>query len=307
MGWESWWELKGCQVRNSLVGILTQDLMLPEHKICCLYRASVRIIAFVGIRMQADLLIFWRDYDHNHERLCDSALGLSPRPCPPPSGDRKYIYLCAHIVPANFHVLRYGHHAYGSAAIRLMASQSPQLPDSDWCTKMALNRYLRLPGLWGPVLLVFVAECTFCRSLGPDAMVELDAFIANIMSCRNLPGLTVSVVREDRLIYARGYGVKSLYTKDPVANSTRFCIGSLSKGFTATLLAMVIGQNERYVNCGENPRQNGMSVILVKVFWSLTSIKLLVLLAHGAATTERHVNVSTYFTLLSKQYLDNDE
>lgn len=50
------------------------------------------------------------------------------------------------------------------------------------------------------------------------------------------PGLTVSVVKDGQLLFAKGYGVTDISTNTPVTTETLFQIASLSKAFAATLL-----------------------------------------------------------------------
>ena len=76
----------------------------------------------------------------------------------------------------------------------------------------------------------------------PDAEIvqRIDSFIEAGMKCHNNPGLTVSVVRGDEILLAKGYGFKTVEKLDPVTNSTLFGMASLSKAFAATLVLKLI-------------------------------------------------------------------
>lgn len=76
---------------------------------------------------------------------------------------------------------------------------------------------------------------------------SLDNFIREILACRNIPGLSISLVRQGRVEYSTGYGFQEFESFSPVTNTTTFCIGSLTKGFTATIMAMLISENDRQV------------------------------------------------------------
>ncbi|XP_014768721.1 uncharacterized protein LOC106868112 [Octopus bimaculoides] len=91
---------------------------------------------------------------------------------------------------------------------------------------------------------VMVAEDTRNPDFPPEKRTLLDKFVNDLIVCRKLPGLTLSLVRGDRNLFARGYGLKELTKLEPVTNETIFCIGSLTKGFTATILAMLVGEND---------------------------------------------------------------
>jgi CubicO group peptidase (beta-lactamase class C family) len=53
-----------------------------------------------------------------------------------------------------------------------------------------------------------------------------------------IPGLSLVIVKDDKVIYLKGLGVKDLERKLPVTPDTRFAIGSSSKAFTAMLAVM---------------------------------------------------------------------
>ena len=68
----------------------------------------------------------------------------------------------------------------------------------------------------------------------------LDAYITKAVEQWKVPGLSVAIVRNDSVIYAKGFGVLKAGTKTPVDAKTLFEIGSSSKAFTATLVAMMV-------------------------------------------------------------------
>jgi len=52
-----------------------------------------------------------------------------------------------------------------------------------------------------------------------------------------VPGMAIAIVKDGKIIFAKGYGVKEAGKSDPVTNTTVFEIGSVSKSFTAALVA----------------------------------------------------------------------
>lgn len=68
----------------------------------------------------------------------------------------------------------------------------------------------------------------------------LDAYVNKAMATWNVPGLALAIVRNDSVIYVKGYGVRSIDSNAPVDAHTMFAIGSDSKAFTATLVAMMV-------------------------------------------------------------------
>ncbi|HEY2066798.1 MAG TPA: serine hydrolase [Gemmatimonadaceae bacterium] len=72
----------------------------------------------------------------------------------------------------------------------------------------------------------------------------LDAYIANAVKIWKVPGLSVAIVRNDSLVYAKGFGVLKAGAPTPVDEHTLFEIGSSSKAFTATLVAMMVSDGK---------------------------------------------------------------
>lgn len=53
-----------------------------------------------------------------------------------------------------------------------------------------------------------------------------------------IPGLSLAIVKDDKVIYVKGLGLKDVEKNSPVTPDTRFAIGSASKAFTAMLAVM---------------------------------------------------------------------
>jgi len=60
----------------------------------------------------------------------------------------------------------------------------------------------------------------------------------------HIPGLAIAVVKDDRIILARGFGFASLEERVAVTPATLFPIGSSTKPFTATLIGMLVDQGK---------------------------------------------------------------
>ena len=72
----------------------------------------------------------------------------------------------------------------------------------------------------------------------------LDAYLANAARIWMIPGLAVAIVRNDSVIYAKGFGVLSAGSRTPVNEQTLFEIGSSTKAFTATAVAMLVSDGK---------------------------------------------------------------
>lgn len=78
-----------------------------------------------------------------------------------------------------------------------------------------------------------------------DLQTFLDHTFSAQMQRYHVPGATVSVVKDGRVLYARGYGKANLQRGTPVsANTTLFRIASVSKLFTWTAVMQLVEQGK---------------------------------------------------------------
>jgi CubicO group peptidase (beta-lactamase class C family) len=79
-------------------------------------------------------------------------------------------------------------------------------------------------------------------SIAPPA--DLDAFVANAMKTFDVPGISVAIVKDGKVLVAKGYGVRKLGDPTPVDEHTMFGIGSNTKAFTTAALATLVDQGK---------------------------------------------------------------
>jgi CubicO group peptidase (beta-lactamase class C family) len=72
----------------------------------------------------------------------------------------------------------------------------------------------------------------------------LDAYVNQTLATWHVPGVSIAIVRNDTVLYTKGYGVRAFGAAAPVDDHTLFEIGSSSKAFTATLVAMLVGDGK---------------------------------------------------------------
>ena len=78
----------------------------------------------------------------------------------------------------------------------------------------------------------------------PDPAKTLDAYVTKALAEWGLPGTAIAVVRNDSVIYARGFGVREVGKPDAVTSNTVFAVGSTSKAFTATALGILVDEGK---------------------------------------------------------------
>ncbi len=71
-----------------------------------------------------------------------------------------------------------------------------------------------------------------------------DEYVNKAMKDWEVPGMAIAIVKDDKVVYAKGYGLRELGKTAPVDEHTLFAIGSSSKAFTATSIAMLVDEGK---------------------------------------------------------------
>ena len=91
-------------------------------------------------------------------------------------------------------------------------------------------------------VLTLWSRAAFAQGLPVPLREAMDADIQAALDSALAPGLAVGLVIGDSLVYAEGFGVADRRTQRPVTAETLFQIGSMTKTFTATMLAKLLDQ-----------------------------------------------------------------
>lgn len=73
---------------------------------------------------------------------------------------------------------------------------------------------------------------------------SLDNYVSTALKEWQIPGVSVCVVKDGKVVLMKGYGVKETGTADKVDEHTLFMIGSNSKAFTGTALAILDAEKQ---------------------------------------------------------------
>ena len=68
----------------------------------------------------------------------------------------------------------------------------------------------------------------------------LDDFVAKVMKAYNVPGVALTIVKDGKVVIARGYGVRELGKPALVDSQTTFGIASNTKAFTGTAINLLV-------------------------------------------------------------------
>src|SRR5699024_4827531 len=73
---------------------------------------------------------------------------------------------------------------------------------------------------------------------------NLDTFVEKVRDRFEVPGIGLVIVNDDRIVLAKGYGIREIGKPDPVNKHTLFGIASNTKAFTATALGLLVEQGK---------------------------------------------------------------
>ncbi len=92
------------------------------------------------------------------------------------------------------------------------------------------------------LLLLSAISTLFCASILAQTAVppDLDAYVAASMKAFDVPGISVAIVKDGRVVVAKGYGVRKLGDSARVDEYSMFAIGSNTKAFTTAALAELV-------------------------------------------------------------------
>jgi CubicO group peptidase (beta-lactamase class C family) len=93
-------------------------------------------------------------------------------------------------------------------------------------------------------LFVFVTFLTRAQEVPAFVKDSLDGYVQKALVDWKIPGVAVCIVKDGKVVVMRGYGVKEIGNSDKVDENTLFGIGSNTKAFTATALAMLDADNK---------------------------------------------------------------
>ncbi len=80
------------------------------------------------------------------------------------------------------------------------------------------------------------------RALAQDPLDGLEAFVTRVMTDWQAPGVAVAVIKDDAIVFMRGFGVREVGKDAPVDEHTVFAIASTSKAFTVAALGLLVDE-----------------------------------------------------------------
>ncbi len=106
----------------------------------------------------------------------------------------------------------------------------------------SLHRRARAAATFAAIALALPLSTTLAaqRATRPQPLAGLDAYIEDAMHDWGVPGLAIAIVKNDSVVFAKGYGVREVGKPDKVDTHTLFAIGSNTKAFTSALIGSLV-------------------------------------------------------------------
>ncbi|MCY7374423.1 MAG: serine hydrolase [Pyrinomonadaceae bacterium] len=92
------------------------------------------------------------------------------------------------------------------------------------------------------LLLVFPAF-VFAQTL-EEKLKEIDAYAEKARTDWKVPGIAIGIVKDDKVVLLKGYGVRELNKPEKVDENTLFAVASNSKAFTTASLAILVDEKK---------------------------------------------------------------
>lgn len=73
---------------------------------------------------------------------------------------------------------------------------------------------------------------------------KLDAYYANALKSWDVPGMSIAIVKDGKVVFAKGYGVKEVGKNDKADENTLYAIASNTKAFTTAAIAMLVQEGK---------------------------------------------------------------
>jgi CubicO group peptidase (beta-lactamase class C family) len=95
-----------------------------------------------------------------------------------------------------------------------------------------------------PVLILVALLLLSGAPAAQPAAADFDAVVQRAMTAFDVPGISLAVVKDGRVVIAKGYGVRKLGEPAAVDSQTLFGIASNTKAFTATALGILVDEGK---------------------------------------------------------------
>src|SRR5207253_11409284 len=110
---------------------------------------------------------------------------------------------------------------------------------------MRIVRWVAFIGVLSLMLLAYAQEKSHVTAAQVEnAIREVEKLAQKQIQENALPGLAIAVVFQDKVVYAKGFGVRDTSARAPIDADTVFQLASLSKPIGSTVVAELVGEGK---------------------------------------------------------------
>jgi CubicO group peptidase (beta-lactamase class C family) len=93
-------------------------------------------------------------------------------------------------------------------------------------------------------LLIILLCLLITASFGQADLKKLDAYYAKALKDWDVPGMSIAIVKDGKVIFSKGYGVKEAGKSEAPDENTLYAIASNSKAFTSAAIAQLVEEGK---------------------------------------------------------------
>lgn len=132
--------------------------------------------------------------------------------------------------------------------------------------------------------MVAIAALLFSSAAYPQVPVgKINAIIEKRMAGNHIPGLSLAVVRDGKIILAKGYGKASLELDVPATEKTNYLVYSITKTFTAVATMMLVEEGRISLDDPISKHLSGLPTA-----WNPVSVRQLLDHTSGISSFTKH-------------------
>jgi CubicO group peptidase (beta-lactamase class C family) len=94
-----------------------------------------------------------------------------------------------------------------------------------------------------PLFILIVISVSICNAQTTPPK-NFDKYVESVQKAFQIPGVSIAIVKDGKVVLAKGYGIKNIGGVAKVDSRTLFSIASNSKLFTATALALLVEEGK---------------------------------------------------------------
>lgn len=107
---------------------------------------------------------------------------------------------------------------------------------------------MELSDLMKKILGLFLILTAFVYSAYPQSLesklAEIDAYAQTVLETHGGPGMAIAIVKDDKVAYAKGFGLRELGKDGKIDPDTVFAIASNSKAFLTATIAILVDEKK---------------------------------------------------------------